>query len=71
MIEIVMNEGETIELDDKKITPVVGHIEISGNKNICVLQLAAAFEKIIKDDHDGLFDKALTKALEHIEHDKK
>jgi hypothetical protein len=71
MIEIVLKEGEPQKCGDSELTAVVGHIEISGDKRLCVLQLAAAFEQIIKGDYDGLFDKALAKALEHIEHDKK
>lgn len=71
MIEIVFNEGESQEIAGGEITPVVGHIQIAGNKKLCVFQLATAFEQLIKGDYDGLFDKALAKALEHIEHDKK
>lgn len=71
MIEIVMKEGEPHDCGDCEITAVTGRIEISGNKTLCVMQLAAAIEQIIKGDYDGLFDKALAKALEHIEHDKK
>lgn len=71
MIEIVMNEGEPHICGDKELTAVAGHIEISGDKRLCVMQLAAVFEQIIKGDYDGLFYKALNKALEHIEHDKK
>ena len=71
MIEIVMKEGESHKHSDCEITPVAGYVKIEGDKRLCVLQLAAAFEQIIKGDYDGLFDKALAKALEHIEHDKK
>ena len=71
MIEIVLKEGEPQKCGDSELRAVVGHIEISGEKDLCVLQLATAFEQIIKGGYDGLFDKALAKALEHIEHDKK
>lgn len=71
MIEIVMNESEPHKVGDREITAVVGHVYVEGNKDLCVSQLAAAFETLIKDDYDGLFYKALSKALEHLEHDKK
>lgn len=71
MIEIVMKEEEPHKHGDCEMRAVRGRIEISGEKDLCVTQLSAAFEQIIKGDYDGLFYKALNMALERIEHDKK
>lgn len=71
MIEIVINEGEPHKFSDGEARMINGHIEIAGDMELCIFQLATVFEQIIKGGYDGLFDKALAIALEHIEHDKK